>query len=389
MGKLQLIRNAHLFSPQAHGLQDLLFSDKFLAVGSVPQLLQGMAEEYDAQGMIVIPGLVDLHVHPIGGGGEAGPTSRVPELFLSDFATCGITTLVGCLGTDDVTRSLEGLLAKVRALTQEGVTAYMYTGSYQLPPVTLTGSVRRDLFLIPEVLGVGEIAISDHRSSQPTFEELARIAAEARVGGMLAGKKGLVHLHVGAGSNGLLPLFRLVKDTEIPISQFHPTHVGRTADLLEQAVQWANQGGTFDLTAPSPTLSWDRPFPEIVRRLERAGVPWNKVTLSSDGGGSMPKFDGTGNLVGFATGRPASLWEAVRTLVKDGYPLEHVLPLVTENPARVLGIHDRKGCIEVGKDADLLVLGEDLSIERVYANGRLLVEGGKPKVLGRFEKSDQ
>ena len=389
MGKLQLVRNARLFSPQDRGLQHLLFSDKFLAVGSVPQLPQRVAEEYDAQGAMVIPGLIDLHVHPIGGGGEAGPTSRVPELFLSDFTTGGITTLVGCLGTDDVTRHPETLLAKVRALTQEGITAYMYTGSYQLPPVTLTGSVRRDLFLIPEVLGVGEIAISDHRSSQPTFEELARIAAEARVGGMLAGKKGLVHLHVGAGPNGLLPLFRLVRDTEIPISQFHPTHVGRTADLLEQAVEWAKQGGTFDLTVPSPTLSWDRPFPEIVRRLERAGVPWDRITLSSDGGGSMPKFDVAGNLVGFATGRPASLWEAVRTLVKDGYPLEHVLPLVTENPARVLGIHDRKGCIEVGKDADLLVLGEDLSIERVYANGRLLLEGGQPKVLGRFEKSDQ
>jgi len=100
----------------------------------------------------------------------------------------------------------------------------------------------------------------------------------------------------------------------------------------------------------------------------------------------MPKFDGAGNLVGFATGRPASLWQAVRTLVKEGYPLEHLLPLVTENPARVLGIADRKGSIEEGKDADLLVLGEDLSIERVYAKGRLLVEEGKPGERGHIEQ---
>ncbi|HAF71382.1 MAG: Isoaspartyl dipeptidase [Acetothermia bacterium 64_32] len=368
---LTLIKGARLYASSRE--VDVLFSNVILALGERIPEPKGIAVElYDAEGRLLVPGLIDLHTHPIGGGGEAGPTSRVPELSLAEIVAGGITTLVGCLGTDDVTRHLEALLAKVRALSTQGITAYMYTGSYQVPPPTLTGSVRRDLVLIPEVLGVGEIAISDHRSSQPTFEELARIAAEARVGGMLAGKKGVVHLHVGAGRKGLSPLFRLVEETEIPILQFHPTHVGRTADLLDEAIEWAKEGGTFDLTAPSATLSWDRPFPEIVRRLERAGVPWDRVTLSSDGGGSMPKFDGTGNLVGFATGRPASLWQAVRTLVKEGYPLEHVLPLVTENPARVLGIADRKGSIEEGKDADLLVLGEDLSIERVYAKGRAL-----------------
>jgi beta-aspartyl-dipeptidase (metallo-type) len=356
-------------------------------LGKVPRLPIDLVEEYDAQGRVVVPGLIDLHVHPTGGGGEAGPASRVPELSLTDFTQAGITTVVGCLGTDDVTRSPEGLLAKVRALSEEGITAYMYTGSYQLPPATLTGNVRRDLVLIPEVLGVGEIAVSDHRSSQPTFEELARIAAEARVGGMLAGKRGLVHLHLGSGSRGLALLFRLVRETELPIGQFHPTHVGRTTDLLDQAIQWAKQGGTFDLTAPSPTLSWDRPFTDIISCLVRAGVPWTQVTLSSDGGGSIPRFDGEGNLTGFATGTPAALWAAVQSLVKEGYPLEQVLPLVTENPARVLGIEAHKGSVEVGKDADLLVLDEDLTIERVYAKGRLLVEGGLPRVWGRFEES--
>lgn len=370
--KLTLIKNARLFSPQDQGIKHILFQQSVLLVGEnlSIRLPRGALDEYDAQGRPVIPGLVDLHVHPLGGGGEMGPTSRVPELSWQEFVRAGITTIVGCLGTDDITRCPEGLLTKVRALTQQGITAYMYTGSYHLPPRTLTGSVRRDLVLIPEVLGVGEVAISDHRSSQPDLRELARLTAEARVGGMLAGKRGLVHLHVGSGPRGLKLLFDLVSKTDLPRTQFHPTHVARTADLLEQAILWAKGGGTFDLTAPSPTLTWDRPFPAIVARVEQAGVPWDRITISSDSGGSMPQFDEAGEPIGFATGALSSLWEAVRTLVKEGYSLDHVLPLVTRNPAQILGI--RKGLVEVGMDADLLVLSEDMAIERVYAKGILL-----------------
>lgn len=374
-----LLHHARLYAPAPKGLVDILAFGKVLAIGadlSLPNRVP--VDEVDLEGRVVVPGLVDLHVHPTGGGGEAGPASRVPELFLADLTIVGITTLVGCLGTDDVSRHPENLLAKIRALTQEGMTAYMYTGSYQLPPVTLTGSVRRDLVLIPEVLGVGEIAISDHRSSQPTFEELARIAAEARVGGMLAGKKGVVHLHVGSGTRGLEPLFHLARETEIPRSQFHPTHVGRTSELLEQAIDWAKQGGTFDLTAPSPTLSWQVPFVKSIARIDRTGVPWDRITISSDGGGSMPRFDQAGRLVGYAIGEPGAVWAAVCTLVHEGFPLERVLPLATENPARVLGIDGKKGSIAVGKDADFLILDENLAIDRVYAKGHLLVADGRP-----------
>ena len=58
----------------------------------------------DVPGCILTPGLVDLHVHIIGGGGEAGPSSCTPSSQLSDFLDAGITTVVGVLGTDCVTR---------------------------------------------------------------------------------------------------------------------------------------------------------------------------------------------------------------------------------------------------------------------------------------------
>ena len=62
----------------------------------------------------------------------------------------------------------------MRALDEEGITAFMWSGYYAVPVRTLTGSIERDLLLIDKVIGAGEIAISDHRSTQPTFDEFAR-----------------------------------------------------------------------------------------------------------------------------------------------------------------------------------------------------------------------
>ncbi|MDQ3038909.1 MAG: beta-aspartyl-peptidase, partial [Pseudomonadota bacterium] len=128
----------------------------------------------DAGGRIVCPGFVDSLVHVSGGGGEGGFATRTPALIDPQEALrSGITTVIGALGTDDVTRSLADLLAACRALTEKGLSAYSLTGSYQIPVTTLTGSIRSDLVLIQDMIGVGEIAIADHRGSHPTVDELA------------------------------------------------------------------------------------------------------------------------------------------------------------------------------------------------------------------------
>ena len=365
-----LVKNAKVFGPEPMGIQDLLVvAGKIVLIGKGLEKPPWVKEVLDGEERPLVPGLIDLHVHLLGGGGEAGPASRLPEVTFEELVAAGITTCVGCLGTDDVTRHLEDLLAKARALSIQGLTAYIYTGSYRVPPVTLTGSVRRDLVLIPEVIGVGEIAISDHRSSQPTLEELLKIAADARVGGMLAGKRGLVHLHVGSAPQRLSLLWQAIETTPIPITQFHPTHVNRTPELLEEAARWVKAGGTADLTAPSSTLTWE--LAEAIEALAEADPSWERFTLSSDGGGSMPKFDEAGNLVGYASGDVRALWASAQALAQKGFPLEKVLRLVTSNPARILGLPG-KGRIALGYDADFLLLDENLRICATVARGRVL-----------------
>ena len=78
------------------------------------------------------------------------------------------------------------------------------------------------------IIGVGEVAISDHRSSQPTLDELLRLASEAHVGGLMSGKAGILHLHVGDGPRGLDLVREALDRSEIPARVFNPTHVNRS-----------------------------------------------------------------------------------------------------------------------------------------------------------------
>ncbi len=111
---------------------------------------------------------------------------------------------------------MKGLVAKAHALCEEGVTCYCYTGSYDVPVNTITKTIKSDLLLIDKVIGVGEIALSDHRSSQPTYEQFVNIVAQARVGGLLSGKAGIVNVHLGNGKRMIEYITRLINETEIP-----------------------------------------------------------------------------------------------------------------------------------------------------------------------------
>jgi beta-aspartyl-dipeptidase (metallo-type) len=342
-------------------------------------------EEHDLGRRRVIPGLIDCHVHLTGGGGEAGPETRVPPVALSRMTTGGVTTAIGVLGTDDAIRTPGELVTVARGLNAEGLTAYCMTGGYHLPPVTITGNVRRDLVLIDLILGVGEVAISDHRSSQPTLDELLRVAADAHVGGLMSGKAGILHLHVGDGERGLQPIRDALDRSEIPAPVFHPTHVNRRRALFEEALTLAERGCTVDVT--SFPVAEDEDGWSAVAALTRylaAGLPPERVTVSSDGGGCLPVFDRDGRVVEMDVGRPASLIETLAGLVECGQPLERVLPPFTSNPARLLRL-TRKGHLGVGADADLVVLDERGGAAEVMARGRWHVREGRAVVRGTFE----
>jgi len=390
---LTLIRQGTVFAPDPLGTKDILVSDGTIAAVSEPDKIhiKGMDfEVVDASEKIIIPGLIDSHVHILGGGGEGGPATRAPEITIEDIISSGVTTVIGCLGTDGTTRHMESLLAKARGLEAEGVTTYIFSGSYQIPPVTITGSIRSDLILIDKVIGAGEIAISDHRSSQPTFEEFSRLAAECRVGGMLGGKAGILHVHLGDGPRKLEMLFRLIKETEIPATQVIPTHVNRNAKLFAEAIKFIQSGGFIDLTAgddPEARGGIEVNIEEAIRLLLEKKASFSQVTISSDSNGSLPVFDDKGNLQGLTVATQKSLLRNIRHMVKKNVlKLQDAIKPLTVNPAIFYKLH-QKGEIQTGKDADLLLLDENLNVTDSFAMGRMMMANKKLIARGTFSSA--
>ncbi len=384
-----IIRGGEVFSPTPMGEKDLLIlADKVAAVSEQGEIdITGIPVlEVNASNKIVIPGLIDTHAHLLGGGGEGGPATRAPEIIIEDIISSGVTTVIGCLGTDGITRHMESLLAKARGLETEGITTYIFSGSYQFPVVTITGSVRSDITLIDKVIGAGEIAISDHRSSQPSFEEFARLAAECRVGGMLGQKAGVLHCHLGDGSRKLDLLFRLIQETEIPVTQVIPTHVNRNPDLLDEAIRFVFQGGYVDLTAGEVPSSDDQEvsIATALKLCRKRKAPLDRITISSDSNGSMPKFDKQGRLVGLTIATQKSLLANFRYLLqKKIVDLEEAVKLFSTTPSIFYKLH-QKGKIRPGRDADLLIFDKEFHLTDVYSHGRRMMGDGKLLVKGTF-----
>jgi len=396
MSLITIIRNINVYKPEPIGVKDvLLMGDRIAAIEDKIDInLNGVVEvkEIDGTGKILVPGFIDCHVHILGGGGEGGFSTRTPEATLSGFTTAGVTTVVGTLGTDGIARDMCALVAKAKGLEEEGITTYVYTGSYRLPLNTLTGEIMKDIMFIDKVIGIGEVAISDHRSSQPTFQEFIRAAADARVAGMLSGKAGIVNIHVGDGPGKLELLFRAVEETEIPITQFLPTHINRNPELFEESIRYAKAGGYIDFTASEDPDFWEEQDGEVrfskgLKRILEEGVSLDNFTLTSDGQGSLPIFNEKKEYVGIGVGKSTSLLIGIKDSVfNENIPLEIAIRAVTYNPAKILKLKG-KGKIEKNYDADLCLLDEKtLDIDTVIAKGRIMVENKKPIVFGTFEE---
>lgn len=385
-----LIKNIEVYNPDYLGKKDILIAaEKIISVENeidVKSLKDLDITIIDGTGKKAIPGLIDAHVHIAGAGGEGGPSTRTPEMQLSHMLDGGITTVIGCLGTDGFTRSLETVLMKVKALRAEGVSAWMYTGAYQIPTPTLLGDVGKDISMIEEIIGVGEIAISDHRSSCPTTTELIRLAEHARVGGMLGGKAGIVNIHMGDAKNPFQPIYDAVAQSQLKLTQFYPTHCTRNSYIFEDAKIFG-KSSFVDLTAssyPYDTENEIKPSKAIME-LVRAGVPLEHITITSDGNGSLPNFDKDGHLTSIDMGLPKSVFTELADAVNiEKLPLEKALKVVTSNVADILKLKN-KGRLECGKDADLVILDKDFRISDIIARGQLMTHDYNRLKKGTYE----
>ncbi len=376
----KIIKNANVFAPQPLGKKDILLCfDKIVAIEDSLDGIQlpGEVEILDVENSRVTPGFFDQHVHLTGGGGEGGPATRVPPIMPSQLLRAGITTVCGVMGTEGTTKFPEELYAKVMGLRQEGLTAYMHTGSYQYPTRTITGSPRKDIITIEPVLGV-KIALADHRCSFPNDDEMLKLVADVRMGGMLSGKKGVLHVHLGDYGGAYEQFERLIA-RGLARHHFSPTHTGREPKLFEQAIEFAKKGGVIDITSGGGNYY---PFVECVQRALKAGVDRSHITMSSDGNGSMPKFE-NGIMVAIVAAPVNANHMMLKEMVANGIDFETALMMTTSNVADSLGVKEAR--LQPGMTANLCVLKDSLDIDTVIARGVTWIQNGKSIKLANFE----
>jgi len=365
---LTLIENGLVQAPESKGrVPVLLANERIEKIGGIDRrALDRLGCEYeviDATDCYVTPGIIDPHEHLLGGSGEGSLSRQSPMLFLTEIIRSGVTTVVGTLGVDTTMKTLPGLLARVKALNEEGLSTRMWTGGYNIPPLTITGSVRSDMLFIDECVGAGELAISDERSLQTSSDEFARHVLDTHIGGLLSGKSGITHIHVGDGRNRLEPLRELLDNYDIKPEWLYPTHVERTPELIVEAIGLAREGSYVDIDVVEQKLAKD------VHAYLDGGGPQDKLTVSSDSDSSTPDilFDQLCGLV-----------------VKQKLPLELMLSFCTSNTAAVLKL-ESKGRLDEGKDADVLVLRKgSLEIVEVIARGKRMVRDGSVAVREKF-----
>lgn len=379
-----LIKNAEVYAPKYIGKKDIL-----VAGGKIERMADTLpdyegAEVMDAAGKIVTPGIIDRHVHITGGGGEGSFKTQAPRVELSNLIEGGVTTVVGVLGTDGISRSVENLLARVKALKEEGISAYACCGAYGYPSPTVTGDVSKDIMFIDEIIGL-KLAVSDHRAPNINVDELIRVGSDVRTAAMLSGKTGIVCLHMGDDKKGLEPVFQALEETSIPIKTFQPTHCGRNKKLMMDAFQYAKMGGTFDVTCSQKEEKVNE-VAEVLRAAKEHDVPMDKVTISSDGFGSFSNYDETGRLVSIGVARVDTMYHQIVYQVQhEGMSLEEALTYATSNVAKALELYPKKGCIAEGSDADLLILNADLGLDSVIARGAEMMRDGVILKKGTYE----
>ncbi len=376
---VKLIKGGRLFTPDEAGIQDILIvHERILIVGrDIPTSL-GLdleVEVHDAKEKIICPGFIDSHLHLVGGGGASGFASRVKEISIEEIVRYGVTTVVGCLGIDHISKNAKTLLIKANALDASGISAYIFSGSWLYPPITVTGSVEGDMIFVDKAIGV-KLAVGEAASTHPDKAELKDLLGEIRRGTLLSNKAGILHVHLGPNSQEWIKLLQeILSETKIPLSKVIFTHANRSEEVLDSMLEFTRHGGAMDLTASLNPR--ERPgsirASEVLKRIIDQGISLDRMTLTSDGNASRVLPSGEIIYIG-----ADPLFSEIKSLVVDHQvSIASALKPVTMNPAKLYQLDARKGSLAPGKDADLVILNDQFEICDVMAKGNWMKKDGK------------
>lgn len=366
------VRAQEIYAPECLGPGEMLvLGDRIIALqANVTPLVEAMGAGniQDISVHRVIPGLIDQHLHLLGGGDGDGPLARMRELGAEEILLSGITTAATLLGSEMRFKTLRALLYKAEGEAHKGLSTFVYTGSMGADPVSILEDAFSDIALFGRIIGAKAAIADPLYNTHP--DRLTALAIQLRQARAQTGKPCILHVHVGRAQQGLEFLVRLCEQTGLPPEQVVPTHVNRAAavtPVFRQGIEWAKQGGMIDFTCclgPLDGIRSGMDTVEAVLQALDAGVPPSQMTLTSDAGVAVPDPE-----LGSRQVPPSILMRDLIRLVQSGLPWDVALAFVTVNPAQRLGLSKRKGRLAVGYDADFVCLTETSDIAAVYASG--------------------
>ena len=380
-----LIHNARLFTPHHPGQTGWLLAQerKIQSIGSgqLPQL-SGEVQTLDAQGKALLPGFIDLHVHGAMGHELMDASPSGLEEMARFYASHGVTAFLATTWTasrDAIRKALE-LVEEMQGPIQNGATLlgvhlegpYLHPSRCGAQDVNLIRRAEREealeflesgvirllalapefeenLWLIDECVKRGVTVSAAHTTA--TYEQMQTAATRGvtQVTHTFNAMQGLGHREPGTvGAALTIPQI----SCELIADNIH--------------VHPAVQKILVDVKTPAGIIL-------ITDAVRAAGLPEGEYMLDDR---SVNIRDGAVRLGdGTLAGSILTMERALQNLcAATGRPLEELWVTSSLNAARAIGISSHKGSLEVGKDADLVLLDESFQVQLTMAQGEIVYQ---------------
>lgn len=360
-----LLLNADLYTPKHYGLSNILIEDG--TISYIGNNKKHADEVVDCKGNKVCPMFVDGHEHLLGDYWDE------ESIILS-----GVGTIVACLANEPTSIHVNKLIQITKNIKESGIKAYCLAGSKNFVEETSNYILEND-----DVVGI-KTALFQPQRPKPnlSYEKLKHDAISTYEAGTKSGKTTQVHIHLDHpfARGEQLPvqeietgkydnlgwIDKLVEETGIPYSLFKLTHAQK---YYNRILEYANKGCYIDYTAFHK--EYDKRFDSLVEAVKNNSVDSTKISISSDLGIMAMER-------GEEKDSPTSLLYTMKTLIDKGVSFEQALSMITINA--LSPIRRENELIAEGAKAKVLILSEDLRIEKIILKDKIIINSNIIKI---------